>query len=145
MPTNKEIRELLEARKAARRAIPQADPADAVGAPPEPEMVELPAPTDSPERTTEATGATQLPPVVVLEPDDPRMASVPPGDAYTPTTLRIRNHHKRQLKAEAYYRGLLMQDIFETALDEYFKKRYSRDGSITAAKGGKHGNNETHA
>jgi hypothetical protein len=144
MATNKDLKELLEARK-ARRAIPQVDPADVVVQPPEPELAGPPpsaleasaAVAAQQERAgvaaqpeTEPTESTHQPagPVVVLEAEDPRTQPVPSDDPYIPKTLRVRRHHDRQLRAEAYHRGMLMQNILETALDEYFKKRYGRQG-----------------
>jgi hypothetical protein len=139
MATNKDIKELMEARKAARRAIPQVDPAEVVASAPEPELAgppqttseapalsnadeaDMPAAHEHTETTKPAAGS-----VVVVEPDDPRTQPTPADDPYIAKTLRMRQHHHRQLKAEAYYKGLLMQDIMETALDEYFKKRYGR-------------------
>jgi hypothetical protein len=125
---NRDVREIMAARK-TRRAIPQVDPAEVVEGPPEPEILppdpEIPASTtpqsEQPEETTSIPASASDASV-----GDPRTQPVPADDPYTPTTLRVRNHHRRQLKAEAYYKGLLMQDILETALDEYFKKRYGR-------------------
>jgi hypothetical protein len=130
--SSKDIKELMEARKANRRAIPQVDPAEVVAGPPEPEIAappqeapESPAPVAAvePEPEENVQPASS---VVVMEPDDPRTQPVPADDPATPTTLRIKRHQHRQLKAEAYYKGLLMQDVIETALEEYFKKRYGR-------------------
>jgi hypothetical protein len=135
MPTNKDIKEIMEARKAARRAIPQTDPAEVVAQPPEPELAGPPEVTPEPsvpipaaEEESKETSQQPSGPAAVVEPDDPRTQPPPADDPYTPTTLRIKNHHRRQLKAESYYKDLLMQDILETALDEYFKKRYGRKG-----------------
>jgi hypothetical protein len=131
--SRKDMEKIMEARKTARRAIPQIDPAEVVVSPPEPEFAAPPQPAaivepePTPAPIEQEPKETLKPPtgsVVVLEPDDPRTQPVPPDDPYTPTTLRMRNHHRRQLKAEAYYKSLLMQDVIETALDEYFKKRY---------------------
>ncbi len=147
MPSSKDIKEILEARK-ARRAIPQVDPADVVPRP-EPEAAPPVQPTlgtddpppdvEHPQRVieeppqlevAEPTPAAQ--PVgsaaVPLEVDDPRTQPAPPDDLYVPKTLRVKSHRERQLKAESYHRDLLIQDIVETALDEYFKKRYGRQG-----------------
>jgi hypothetical protein len=140
MATNKDIKEIMEARKAARRAIPQVDPAEVVAGTPEPELAgppetipeepatpvvaePEPAPVEQElkETTKPITGS-----VVVLEPDDPRLQPVPPDDVQVVTSLKLRRHHQKQLKAEAYYKGLHLQDIIETAVDEYFKKRYGR-------------------
>jgi hypothetical protein len=137
MATNKDIKEMMEARKAARRAIPQVDPAEVVAVTPEPELAgppettpellappepaRVPAEQEPKEPTKPEAGS-----IVVLEPDDPRLQPVPPDDIQVVTSLKLRRHHQRQLKAEAYYKGLHLQDIIETALDEYFKKRYGR-------------------
>jgi hypothetical protein len=148
MPTNKDIKELLEARK-RRRAIPQVDPAKVVVGP-EPDEPAPARPASPPNDSPQAAEATQpiieeppqlaapvpapigqptAPPAPAgLEVDDPRTQPAPADDPYIPKTLRVRRHHDRQLRAEAYYRDMLMQDILETALDEYFKKRYGRPG-----------------
>jgi hypothetical protein len=122
--SRKDMKEIMEARKTARRAIPQIDPAEVVASPPEPEFAAPPQPTQEPPMPAALVEPESTSTPIAQEPDDPRTQPVPPDDPYTPTTLRMRNHHRRQLKAEAYYKGLLMQDIIETALDEYFKKRY---------------------
>jgi len=148
MPTNKEIKELLEARK-ARRAIPQVDPAKVVVGPePDKPAPAQPAPptNDSPQAAVAPQPIIEEPPQLAapvsapvsqpaasptpagLEVDDPRAQPAPADDPYIPKTLRVRRHHDRQLRAEAYYRDMLMQNILETALDEYFKKRYGRQG-----------------
>jgi hypothetical protein len=146
MPSSKDIKEILEARK-ARRAIPQVDPPDVVGHPvpevlppaqraqriddPTPDgEVSQPVMEEPPElEAAEPSPAAPLvPPPSGLEVDDPRTQPAPPDDLYVPKTLRVKSHRERQLKAEAYHRDLLMQDIVETALDEYFKKRYGRQG-----------------
>jgi hypothetical protein len=135
-PSSKDIKELMAARK-ARRAIPQTDPAEVVTGPPEPELAGPPQPVQPDAAPASVTpvrdprsgdsGSAETP-ALVLEPDDPRTNPVPPDDLYETTTLRIKKHQRRQLKAEAYHRGLLMQDVIETALGEYFKKRYGRQG-----------------
>jgi hypothetical protein len=119
MATSKDIKALMEARK-ARRAIPQTDPAEVVEDIQEPESLtpETPA-ADEIVSGPESVGAE-------TRSDDPRAQPTPADDPYIPTTLRVRSHHRRQLKAEKYFTGLDIQDVLEIALDEYFKKRYGR-------------------
>ncbi len=143
MPSNRDIKELMEARK-ARRAIPQIDPAEVVIRPqpeaPAPEQptsdsardAEVPQPIiEEPLRLETAEPAPVSQPVPAapgLEVDDPRTQTPPPDDIYIPKTVRVKSHRERQLRSESYHRDILIQDIIETALDEYFKKRYGRQG-----------------
>jgi hypothetical protein len=141
--SSKDIKEMVAARK-ARRAIPQVDPADVV-ARPEPEAaspvqpaphtdiaspdVEVPQPViEEPRQLEVAEPAPTTPtlPAASPEVDDPRVQAPPPDDLYIPKTLKMKRHRDRQLRAESYHRDILMQDIVEVALDEYFKKRYGR-------------------
>jgi hypothetical protein len=144
MLSNKDIKEMVEARK-ARRAVPQVDPADVVS-PPEPTT---PPPAPPAQRTDSQPKDAELPPLAIEEPpqleavepapatpllqppagidgDDPRTQAPPPDDIYVPKTVRVKSHRERQLRAEAYHRDLLIQDIIETALNDYFRKRYGR-------------------
>jgi hypothetical protein len=127
MPSSKDIKEILEARK-ARRAIPQVDPADEVDRPPEPELAGPPATAQQPPAAVETATLPPAGSVVIVAPDDPRTQPVPPGDTYTVTSLKLRQHQYRQLKAEKFHRDIDMPDIMETALEEYFMKRYRRQG-----------------
>jgi hypothetical protein len=130
MATNKDIKELMEARK-ARRAIPQTDPAELVTQPsPESEAVEPPHLEEPPKVAPASELPTQpsSPLAGALELDDPRPQAPPPDDLYIPKTLKVKRHRDRQLRAEAYHRDMLMQDVLEVALGEYFTKRYGRQG-----------------
>jgi hypothetical protein len=140
--SSKDIKELMEARK-ARRAIPQTDPAEVVIRP-QPEAQAPEQPTSDSARdaevpqpiieepptleTAEPAPVSQPAPAAGLEVDDPRTQAPPPDDIYVPKTMRVKSHRERQLRAEAYHRDILIQDIVEAALDEYFKKRYGRQG-----------------
>jgi hypothetical protein len=127
-PTSKDIKELMAARK-ARRAIPQTDPAEVVASPPEPELAGPPQQAEeSPAPEQEVPMQPPTGSVVAPALDDPRTQRVPARDSYVVTSIKIKEHQQRQLKAEAYHRDLRMQDIIETALEEYFRKRYGRQG-----------------
>jgi hypothetical protein len=145
--SNKDLKAMMEARKAARRAIPQDDPAEVVAqsepeaAPPgqptqgtdnPPPDVAVPQPVieEPPELEVAEPAPTTptLPPAAGLEVEDARTQAPPPDDLYIPKTLKVKRHRADQLRTEAYHRAILMQDIVETALDEYFKKRYGRQG-----------------
>ena len=80
------------------------------------------------EATSPAPAAPSVPPPAGLEVDDPRTQAPPPDDLIVPKTIKVKRHRERQLKAESYHRDLLLQDILETALGEYFTKRYGRQG-----------------
>lgn len=120
MATNKDIKELMEARK-ARRAVPQTDPAEVVSAP-EPELATPPVA----ELTAELTPHISKPPVtpIMHHPQDSRYVPAPADDAFIAKTYKFKSHRYRQLHDEKHFTGTEIQDILDTALGEYFEKRY---------------------
>jgi hypothetical protein len=140
----KQIREQQHATP--RVAIKQVDPGEPKSRPeppaPTPTVAQPPAipaadrePVQAPMHAEPEAAPVDTSPepaqVVVLEPDDPRTKPTPPDDSYIVTSVKIKAHQQSQLRAEVYHRQkekLFIQDILETALDEYFKKRYGRQG-----------------
>jgi hypothetical protein len=123
MPTNKDVRQLMEARK-ARRAIPQTDPADVVYGP-EPELaaqVQPEKPQSQPIAPSIPSHPTETP--LVHHPQDSRYVPVPVGDTLIAKTYKFRSHRYKQLSDEKHFTGTEIQDILDTALAEYFEKRY---------------------
>jgi hypothetical protein len=132
MTTNRDIKAMIEARK-ERRAIPQTDPTEVVAAMPEPELAGPPTveptPNPTPAQATKekkAQSTPNLPTDSSASQDrlDARYLPVPAGDVYVAKTYRLKQHRHHQLRDEAYHRNLQMQDIIDTALGEYFEKRY---------------------
>lgn len=61
-----------------------------------------------------------------LDPGDPRVQPAPEGQYKEHRTIRLSDHRYQQLKAEVGATNVSRQDIIDTALDEYFLKRYGR-------------------
>jgi hypothetical protein len=144
--SNKDIREIAEARK-ARRAIPQIDPPDVIG-PPEPERAQTQAPAAPP-------ASADVPELVIGESPPPEEAPPPPENSRTleresdrdalPLEVAERplyltpvdtsekpsnqgfhmypSRHK-QLRDLAYYEDRNPWEIVDQALGEYVKRHY---------------------
>lgn len=126
MPSNKDIKALIQARTEQRRAIAQTDPAEVV-AQPEPELAGPPAapPTrPDPEPALSVSVSPESAAPVANERKDARYLPAPVDDIYVAKTYRLKRHRHQQLKDEAYHRDMQIQDILDTALAEYFQKRY---------------------
>ena len=120
MASNKDIKELMEARK-ARRAVPQTDPAEVVASP-EPELATPPVATpvaELPPQTSETPVTT-----VIHHPQDSRYVPAPKDDLFIAKTYKFKSHRYRQLQDEKHFTGTEIQDILDRALGEYFEKRY---------------------
>ena len=120
MASNKDIKELMEARK-ARRAVPQTDPADVVAVP-EPELATPPVVAPIARLTPQAS-TPQVPPTM-HHPQDSRYVPAPADDTFIAKTYKFKSHRYRQLHDEKHFTGTEIQDILDTALGEYFEKRY---------------------
>lgn len=59
--------------------------------------------------------------------EDSRSMPPPKDDVYEAKTYRLRRHRHRQLKDEAFYTDQDIQAIVDTALGEYFDRRYGSD------------------
>ena len=120
MASNKDIKELMEARK-ARRAVPQTDPADVVSAP-EPELATPPVVVPIVELTPQASKPLVL--STMHHPQDNRYVPAPADDILIAKTYKFKSHRFRQLHDEKHFTGTEIQEILDTALGEYFEKRY---------------------
>jgi hypothetical protein len=120
MASNKDIKELMEARK-ARRAVPQTDPADVVAIP-EPELAAPPVVAPIAEQAPQRSNTSETP--VMHHPQDSRYAPAPKDDIFIAKTYKFKSHRFRQLHDEKHFTGTEIQDILDKALGEYFEKRY---------------------
>ncbi len=120
MASNKDIKELMEARK-ARRAVPQTDPADVVSSS-EPELATPPVAAPIIELQPQTSKLPMTPPM--HHPQDSRYVPAPADDTLIAKTYKFKSHRYRQLHDEKHFTGTEIQDILDTALGEYFEKRY---------------------
>jgi len=81
-------------------------------------------PETAPPPTRDDRRSTRVAPVVL--PDDPRTQPAPPDDGYNVTSVKLKLHRQEQLRHEKLLAKRDIQDVIETALDEYFRKRYGR-------------------
>ena len=125
MASNKDIRELMEARK-QRRGVPQLDPADVVSEP-EPEFM---APKDTGASSQQpSVPATKIEPVVHVTPEkhhpqDNRYLPIPLNDTFIAKTYKFKAQRYKQLIDEKHFTGIEIQDVLDDALGDYFEKKY---------------------
>ena len=60
---------------------------------------------------------------------DSRYSAPPDDDVFEAKTYRLKRHRHKQLRDESYFTNQDMQVIVDTALGEYFKKRYGASGN----------------
>ena len=120
MASNKDIKALMEARK-ARRAVPQTDPADVVASP-ETELATPPVVEPVVEVTQQTSKALET--TAMHHPQDNRYVPAPADDIFIAKTYKFKSHRYRQLQDEKHFTGTEIQDILDIALGEYFEKRY---------------------
>ncbi|MDQ0943150.1 hypothetical protein [Streptomyces sp. V1I1] len=134
MPSSKDVKELMAARRAGRKpsGVPQIDPA---------ELLQDEAPLSQPSPSNEeiatetaiivpAPAAPQNEPIV-SEPKRPQLDLNPLMDidrsrATEPFSTYAYQERKRQLKLEAIATGDDIWEIVDVALDEYFERRYGK-------------------
>jgi hypothetical protein len=73
---------------------------------------------------SKAPAAGAVRPPSASQREDARYLPVPPDDVYEAKTYRLSRHRHRQLRDEAFYTDQDIQVIVDTALGEYFEKRY---------------------
>jgi len=136
MASSKDIRDLIAARRANRGApprvgVPQIDPADLITEPSEPPVVVETPPEEPPEmnrppQVPVSDGADdgeshRSRPTVI---EDPRLMPIDRTATLVAFSSYLYPDRKRQVKQESISTGHDMHEIIDTALGEYFEKRY---------------------
>src|SRR6266487_4986248 len=145
MPTNKDLRAMMEARKATRRAIPQTDPAELVSGPPEREIAAPPSepPTAVPTRdgadtiapasaaTHGSTRGLERESVRTEAPSAPsvrRIALTPVDTSEKPINRGFHMYPSRHQQlldlASPFWEDRKPWEIIEQALAEYVERHY---------------------
>ncbi|MFD5536663.1 hypothetical protein ACFWIJ_02100 [Streptomyces sp. NPDC127079] len=132
MPSSKDVRDLVAARRAGRRplGVPQVDPADVVQD--EPTLEAGPAPQQS--SVEEGASAPEEAIIVpqgegIGEPKNENTPAVPVIDkSQTPEPFSTYafKERKKQLKMESAATGNDIWEIIEAALDDYFSPRNAK-------------------
>ena len=151
MPTNKDLRAMMEARKATRRAIPQTDPAELVSGPPEREIAAPPSepPTAVPTRdgadtiapasaaTHGSTRGLERESVRTEAPSAPsvrRIALTPVDTSEKPINRGFHMYPSRHQQlldlASPFWEDRKPWEIIEQALAEYVGRHYGEGRSI---------------
>jgi hypothetical protein len=124
MPTNRDIKELMEARK-ARRAVPQIDPADTV-TPPEPELAEPPAQPNEVPPVEPAPAPSDRPPENESGVDQYAKKYLVKEDERVTMTTRMYRQRRLQVDQETRDTGLEIWQIIDIGLELYFREKQKR-------------------
>jgi hypothetical protein len=87
-------------------------------------MEPMPQPTVEPVAPGPTASSRAKPTSEALVHKDSRYSAPPADDVFEAKTYRLKRHRHKQLRDESYFTNQDMQVIVDTALGEYFEKRY---------------------